>query len=142
MLYTQSIRPVRNTNAMKHTKSFKTCQKYDPIKRKIFVIFVIKGRLISKGNFLPKNKLDFFLIFALAYWGRDFSFIFWKNWINQRVVSKLTDLNWTKNFLFSHANRFIETEVHMLKVCTSNWWNPHNQINQSHSDVTWWYFFT
>ena len=71
MLCTQSIRPVRNTNAMKHTKSFKTCQKYDPIKRKFFVIFVIKGQLISKGNFLPKNKLDFFN-FCLSLLGQRF----------------------------------------------------------------------
>ena len=68
MLCTQSIRLVRNTNAMKHTKSFKTCQKYDPIKRKIFVI---KGQLISKGNFLPKNKLDF-SNFCLSLLGQKF----------------------------------------------------------------------
>ena len=141
MLCTQSIRPVRNTNAMKHTKSFKTCQKYDPIKRKIFVIFVIKGQLISKGNFLPKNKLDF-LNFCLSLLGQRFFIHFLEELNNQRAVSKLTDLIWTKNFLFSHANRFIETEVHVLKVCTSNWWNPHNQINQGHLDLTWWYFFT
>ena len=30
-------------------------------------------------------------IFALAYWGRNFSFGFWKNWKKQNVLSKLID---------------------------------------------------
>ena len=32
------------------------------------------------------------LIFALAYWGRNFLFIFWENWKNQKALSKLADL--------------------------------------------------
>ena len=32
------------------------------------------------------------LIFALAYWGRNFSFVFRENWKNQKALSKLTDL--------------------------------------------------
>ena len=32
------------------------------------------------------------LIIALAYWGRNVLFAFWKNWENQKVFSKLTDL--------------------------------------------------
>ena len=31
-------------------------------------------------------------IFALAYWGRNFSFVFWENWKHHKVLSKLTDL--------------------------------------------------
>ena len=32
------------------------------------------------------------LIFALAYWGRNFSFAFWENLKQQNNLSKLTDL--------------------------------------------------
>jgi hypothetical protein len=41
-----------------------------------------KGQLILKENLvssiLKKNKLKM-LIFALAFWGRNFFFIFWEN---------------------------------------------------------------
>ena len=52
-----------------------------------------KGHLISKANFSvlnsPKNNLKM-LIFALAYWVRNFSFAFWDtNWRRQKVLSKL-----------------------------------------------------
>ena len=53
----------------------------------------VKGQLISKeilvSSILPKNELE---IFALAYWGRNFLFVFWENWKNQKALSKLTDL--------------------------------------------------
>ena len=42
-------------------------------------------------QFFQKSNLKI-QIFALAYWGRNFSFVFWKNWKNQNVLSKLTDL--------------------------------------------------
>ena len=46
-----------------------------------------KGQLISEENFtssiLPKNELKN-VIFALAYWGRNFSFVFWENSKNQK----------------------------------------------------------
>ena len=31
-------------------------------------------------------------IFVLAYCGRNFSFVFWENWKNQKVLPKITDL--------------------------------------------------
>ena len=40
------------------------------------------------SSVLPKNKLKI-LIFALAYWGRNFSFGFLKNWKNQRSPFKM-----------------------------------------------------
>ena len=46
-----------------------------------------KGQLISKGNFSvfnsPKKNLKM-LIFTLAYWGRNFLFVFWKNLKHQK----------------------------------------------------------
>ena len=33
------------------------------------------------------------LIFALAYWDRNFSFVFWENWKYKKALSKLTNLN-------------------------------------------------
>ena len=55
----------------------------------------VTGQLISKGDFRifipPKNKLENVKL-ALAYWGRNFSFVFWKNWNSQKTLSKLTDL--------------------------------------------------
>ena len=42
-------------------------------------------------QFSPKTNLKM-LIFALVYWGRNFSFVFWENWINKKALSKLTDL--------------------------------------------------
>ena len=37
------------------------------------------------------------LIFALAYWGRIFLFVFWEDWKKQKAVSKLTDLYLTRD---------------------------------------------
>ena len=52
-----------------------------------------KGQLISKGNwylqFFHKINLKI-LIFAPAYWGRNFSFVFWKNWKSQIPF----EINW------------------------------------------------
>ena len=42
-------------------------------------------------QFFQKTNLKIQL-FALVYWGRNFSFNFWKNWKNQNVLSKLSDL--------------------------------------------------
>ena len=53
----------------------------------------------TKGQLMYFWCLQFFqktnlktLIFALAYWGRNFSFIFWKYWKHKKLLSKLTDL--------------------------------------------------
>ena len=55
-----------------------------------------KGQSISKetfGVFNSSKKTNLkILIFVLGYWGKKFSFFFWKNWKNQKVLSKLIDL--------------------------------------------------
>ena len=50
-------------------------------------VLLCKGQLISKEYFqmfcfqiFQKTRLKFFYFFALAYWGRNFSFAFWENW--------------------------------------------------------------
>ena len=51
---------------------------------------LLKDQLISKGNFgVFSSSKKQFLIFALAYWGRNFSFGFLKNWKNQRSPFKM-----------------------------------------------------
>ena len=50
-----------------------------------------KVQLISKCLFAVFNSSKK-RTFALAYWGRNFSFGFWKNLKNQNVLSKLTGL--------------------------------------------------
>ena len=66
--------------------------------------FEVKGQFISKypfGVFNSSKKTNLkFLISALAYWGRNLSFVFWKNWKKQKDISKLTDLyllSWNTN---------------------------------------------
>ena len=54
-----------------------------------------KGQLISKGKFSVFNSTKQtnlkMLIFALVYWGKKISFVFWDNW-KKKVLSKSTNL--------------------------------------------------
>ena len=75
--------------------------------RNVFLVFPI----------LPKTNLKT-QIFALAYWGRNFSFVFWENWKNQNPLSKLTDLsNRHKGRFNSVFPHFFESHSDLLKHC-------------------------
>ena len=55
----------------------------------------LKGKLCLLNDLvssiLPKNELKN-VGFALAYWCRNCSFVFWENLKNPKALSKLTDL--------------------------------------------------
>ena len=49
------------------------------------------------------------LIFALAYRGRKFSFVFWENWKKRKALSKLTDLyEFTQKFTKIHKTYIVQ----------------------------------
>ena len=60
------------------------------------VSFPLKGQLISKGIFgilnPPKKWMKKFNFTTIVPQIESFSFIFWENWIQQKDISKLTDL--------------------------------------------------
>ena len=55
-------------------------------------------------QFFQKTNLKI-LIFALAYLGRNFSFVFWKNWRNKKVLLKLSDL-YSGSVVNKHSSRW------------------------------------
>ena len=54
------------------------------------------------------------LIFALAYCGRNFSFVFWENWKNPKALSKLTD------FYALYANNCGHFQKKILRSMSKN----------------------
>ena len=52
------------------------------------------------SSILPKNEHE---NSALVYWGRNVSFVFWKNWKHQNVLSKLFD----KKFIFEEDPKLL-----------------------------------
>ena len=65
----------------------------------------IEGQGIWRLQFFQKTNLKA-LTFALAYWSRNFSFVFWKNSKHQKDISKLIDL-YTELIFFTDT--FFET---------------------------------
>ena len=75
----------------------------------VMIFFFAKGQLISKGHFgvfnsSKKQTWKFNFLPYLAYLGRDFSFVFWKNWKHKNFPLKLVDL-YSRPFLWPKGQK-------------------------------------
>ena len=57
-------------------------------------------------------------IFTLAYWGRNILFVFWENWKNIKVLTKLTDLSQSHNEKLNYGSAWRACVTHNATLRT------------------------